>query len=166
MSDGRLRVAGAFHEGKRTGTFIFWNASGGRLAAIPYDNNVRNGTIALWHVGGRPAREIGRRLEAPVVRGEAHGMHRAWHANGQLQYEATYDHDRLLDAAAWDADGRALPQRDARATVVQARRRDDSFVASLERMVADHRVQCNESTRAAAPASAVKRERVMAARPS
>ena len=47
--DGALRVAGAFHYGKRTGSFIFWNDRGARIAHIPYDDGVRNGTLATWY---------------------------------------------------------------------------------------------------------------------
>lgn len=148
MADGRPRVVGAFHDGKRTGTFIFWNESGGRLAAIPYDNNVRNGTVALWHIGGKPPREIGRRLEAPVVHGQAHGAQRGWHVNGKLMYEATYERGRLVAASAWDARGRALPDAEARKLVTDAQRRDDVFLGTLERLVSEHRGQCDEAAKA------------------
>ncbi|HZQ62889.1 MAG TPA: hypothetical protein VFC24_16160 [Casimicrobiaceae bacterium] len=147
-NDGRLRVVGAFHDGRRTGTFIFWNGSGARIAAIPYDENVRNGTIALWHVRGRPSHEIGRRLEAPVVKGEPHGVHRAWHLNGKLQYEATYEHGRLASAKAWDANGRALAEAEAQRIALAARKRDEAYVAMLEKMVADHQPRCDDSARA------------------
>src|SRR5436190_5953677 len=43
---GALRVAGAFNHGKRTGSFLFWSASGSRVAHLPYDDDARNGTLA------------------------------------------------------------------------------------------------------------------------
>ncbi len=49
--NGQLRVVGAFNEGMRTGSFIFWTANGVRAAHVPYDNNLRNGTVALWYDG-------------------------------------------------------------------------------------------------------------------
>ena len=34
-SSGALRVTGAFNHGRRTGSFIFWEPSGARVAHIP-----------------------------------------------------------------------------------------------------------------------------------
>ena len=47
-SSGTLRIAGAFNRGKRTGSFIFWDGSGSRIAHIPYDDDVVRGAC-----GGR-----------------------------------------------------------------------------------------------------------------
>jgi len=76
MRSGQPRVVGAFRDGIRTGTFIFWNDSGTRVGVIPYDEDMASGTIALWYAtaGKRPA---ARWLEAPVVRGKPHGERRA-----------------------------------------------------------------------------------------
>ena len=35
MPDGALRVAGAFAQGRLTGTFIFWTAGGARYSSSP-----------------------------------------------------------------------------------------------------------------------------------
>jgi len=148
MSNGRVRTVGAYHDGKRTGTFIFWNESGARVAAIPYDENVRNGTIALWQPGARPRRDMVRKLEAPVVKGEPHGVHRAWHANGQLQYEATYEHGELHDVSAWDAKGNRLSSPEAKRIAEAARKRDEAYLAALEKMIADHQPRCDDSIKA------------------
>lgn len=151
MSNGRVRVVGAFRDGKRTGTFIFWNEDGARVAVIPYDANVRNGTVALWHVGGKPSREIGRRLEDPIVNGQAHGVHRAWHVNGKPMFEATYEHDQLVRVAAWDTAGRELPEARARRLAIDTHARDEAYLARLERMVAEHEPRCDDSIKAEQP---------------
>ena len=79
-ADGALRVAGAFHYGKRTGSFIFWNDRGARIAHIPYDDGVRNGTLATWYdrkVSGEPPR----RFESAWRRGVRDGLTRTWYAD-------------------------------------------------------------------------------------
>src|SRR3982750_2852733 len=53
-SDGRLRIAGAFAHGRRTGTFLFWAATGARTALIPYDDDAKVGTVALWYPPAAP----------------------------------------------------------------------------------------------------------------
>ncbi len=152
--DGRLRVSGAFHEGKRTGTFIFWNAAGLRVAVIPYEEDVRNGTIALWQPGPRGGRDPTRRLEAPVVRGHAHGVTRAWDTDARLRYEATYAHDQLQRVLAWDASGKQLGDDAARAMANEAQRRDSAYIDGLEAMLARHRPSCNRPS----PSGAAKEE--------
>ncbi len=142
-SAGRLRVLGAFHAGKPTGTFIFWNDAGGRLAAIPYDDGVRNGTVALWHVVGTPPREQGRRLELPLARGAPHGVVRTWHTNGQLRSEAEFAAGEPVKVAAWDASGRALSAADARRIVREDQRRHDAELVRLEELVSKHLPVCD-----------------------
>ncbi|MEO5700256.1 MAG: hypothetical protein ABIS17_12625 [Casimicrobiaceae bacterium] len=144
-ADGLLRVLGAFHAGKRTGTFIFWNGSGGRVAAIPYDEDVRNGTIATWHIGTRPAREIGRNLEAPVQRGKVHGTLRSWYRNGKLRILAEYERGTPLAVQAWDEAGRALPEAAARRIEDEVMRERDRELDALERLIAEHQPDCNDS---------------------
>ncbi|TMH17752.1 MAG: hypothetical protein E6H64_14565 [Betaproteobacteria bacterium] len=41
MPDGRLRVVGAFAQGRMTGTFIFWSGAGARVAVMPFDRGIR-----------------------------------------------------------------------------------------------------------------------------
>src|SRR5436305_8198373 len=59
---GRLRVAGAFSHGRKTGTFIFWTRAGARLAVIPYQDDHKTGTVALWHTLPGVPRELPRKL--------------------------------------------------------------------------------------------------------
>lgn len=143
MADGRVRVQGAFHDGKRTGTFIFWNANGARLAVVPYDNDVRSGTIALWQSRGKPMTEGQRVLEAPVVAGQAHGLRRSWYATGHLRSEATFDRGTLIDARVLSESGRPLPTVEARRTTLDDARAEETVIAALERMVAGHLPRCD-----------------------
>src|SRR5215470_17260609 len=77
MPDGRLRILGAFAKGRRTGTFLFWAASGDRIAVIPYDDDAKVGTIALWYPPSIPLTEPRRKLEAANSAGVRHGVTRS-----------------------------------------------------------------------------------------
>ena len=61
---GRLRALGAFNRGKRTGSFIFWNAAGVRIAHVPYEEDEKNGTLALWYPTLARGPDAQQRLEA------------------------------------------------------------------------------------------------------
>ena len=113
-STGKLRVVGAYNRGKRTSSFIFWNAAGVRVAHIPFDDDVISGTVALWYA--TPVRNgmTPQKLEAVYASGRLNGVKRSWHPNGRLRGEFTYDDGVLGEAKAWDSRGAALPEGEAR----------------------------------------------------
>lgn len=141
-TSGALRVAGAFAMDRRTGTFVFWTAAGARIAVIPYDESVRSGTVALWHVDAHAAKEASHRLEAPYVAGLRHGTSRAWHYNGEPRGEYVYVHGRLVEARGWTKAGVALNEAQAAVQAASDFARDEELLGSLERMVAAHKPHC------------------------
>jgi len=141
MPDGQLRVAGAFAQGRKTGTFVFWTSRGARIAVVPYDDDAKTGTIARWYTtttGG----ESGRRLEAPYTDNALNGIERSWHANGVLRSELRYEHGTLLSAQAWDRSGTLLPEAHARRLAAQDAAADERVLADLEAIVQDHLPRC------------------------
>jgi hypothetical protein len=134
--EGRLRIAGALAHGHRTGTFIFWDARGARLAVIPYDNGRKVGTVALWHPPGGSTHEGRRRLEAPYAGGMRHGVTRSWHDNGRPRAEVRYEHGRIAEARAWRRSGAELAPDDASAQAVRDAAAADALFAELESLVA------------------------------
>lgn len=154
-ADGRLRVAGALSKGRRTGTFIFWNAKGARVAVIPYDNGQIAGTVALWHAPRRASGEGVRKLEAPYVGGRRNGITRSWYDSGRPRAELRYEDGALAEAQAWRADGSALADADARALAERDAVADAATFADLEGLVAANQPACDDGARTAWPPSAV-----------
>jgi len=144
-ADGRLRVAGAFAKGHRTGTFVFWNAKGARIAVIPYDNDDKIGTVALWYVPRVGSIDGRRKLEAPYAAGRRHGVTRSWHDNGRPRVELRYEQGMLAEARAWRPNGNEVPERDARMLAERDAAADDAVFAELESIVAAHLPACEES---------------------
>ena len=114
MPDGRLRILGAFAKGRRTGTFLFWASTGARIAVIPYDDDAKVGTVALWYRAGDPQGEPRRKLEAAYAAGVRHGITRSWHANGRRRAEYLYERGSLAAAQAWSESGAPLAEPEAR----------------------------------------------------
>jgi antitoxin component YwqK of YwqJK toxin-antitoxin module len=154
MSDGRLRVAGAFAQGRMTGTFIFWTAGGARLAVVPMDNDVRSGTVALWYTGPGGRAEAGHKLEAPFVDGRPHGVKRSWYPSGQPRTETRYEHGELAEARAWSARGQPLSEEAARKLAARDADSDERTYDSLIALVRGHLPICEAATpEPAAPAA-------------
>ena len=141
--DGRLRILGAFARGRRTGTFLFWSANGDRTAVIPYDDDAKVGTVALWYPPSIPLTEPRRKLEAPFAAGIRHGLTRSWHANGRPRAEYLYEHGKLVTARAWSEQGASLAEVDARRAAERDLAADGEYVASLERTIAENGPRCD-----------------------
>ena len=142
MADGRLRIAGAFAQGKKTGTFIFWTPGGARLAVIPYDEDVKTGTVALWYVASAEDTERSRKLEAPYVDDRLHGVRRSWYANGTLSTELHYEHGVLTEVRAWSDTNTPLPDNTARAIAMRDVEIEAQAYATLEAIVRDNLPRC------------------------
>lgn len=140
--DGHLRVAGAFAHGRKTGTFIFWNSTGARVAVIPYQDDEKSGTVALWYTSPGARREFRRKLEAPYVGDNLHGIKRSWHLGGGTRTEIRYEHGAVIDAQAWDEDGRPRPEAAANAQAAADEITDRRFYATLEALVRSHLPRC------------------------
>lgn len=142
-ADGRLRVAGAFNHGRRTGSFIFWDASGSRVAHIPYDDDVRNGTLATWFQAPGREMEPARRFESTWRHGARDGLTRTWYRDGHRRTEAEFRQGAAIVASAWSDAGTRLPERAARDTVASDAAAADGDYAALEALVRTHLPHCD-----------------------
>jgi antitoxin component YwqK of YwqJK toxin-antitoxin module len=147
MPDGTLRVAGAFTRGKRTGTFLFWSSSGVRIALLPYDDDVKSGTVALWYSNAGPKSEPRPKLEAVYVNGRQAGGARSWYPDGRRRAEFRYDHGVLTEARAWNARGAPLPETEARLLAGRDVAADEKFYDELEAIVRDNPPPCDANGR-------------------
>ena len=141
--DGRLRVIGAFAKGRRTGTFVFWSSTGARIAVIPYEDDAKVGTVALWYAPANPRGESRRKLESAYAAGVLHGFTRSWHAHGKRRAEYLYERGQLAAAEAWSESGEPLSAPEARRLAEKDRGTDADFYAGLERMIAENAPRCD-----------------------
>jgi hypothetical protein len=154
MPDGRLRIVGAFAQGRMTGTFIFWSAAGARVAVMPFDNDAKSGTVALWYTPPDGRVEAGRNLEAPYVDDRPHGIVRSWHPDGRPRAEYRYEHGVLSDARAWSDSGTALAGTEAEHLAVRDAANDERFYASLLAVIRENLPACEaDRPNGAAPPS-------------
>jgi hypothetical protein len=140
--DGRLRVSGAFNNGKRTGSFIFWSNEGVRVAHIPYDEDERNGTVATWYPG-RAGAEPARRFESAWRGGRREGLTRSWYADGRRRSESEYARGALVTTAGWSDTGTRLGDEAARALAQRDAEAADAEYAELDRLVREHLPRCD-----------------------
>jgi antitoxin component YwqK of YwqJK toxin-antitoxin module len=146
-ANGQLRVAGAFNQGKRIGSFLFWSSSGARLALLPFDDDALTGTVALWYFPASAKGEPQPKLEAAYANGVLSGTARSWHPDGHPRAEFRYEHGELAEARAWGARGKPVPDADARAMAAKDRVADETYYNALETVVRDHPPTCDANGR-------------------
>jgi hypothetical protein len=141
-ASGALRIAGAFHLGLRTSSFLFWDERGARLAQLPYDEGQLSGTIALWYPASDARGDARRQLEAGYRRGRPHGLRRAWDEAGRLRGEDRYEEGVLVDARAFDEQGGILADAAARVAAERALSAAARALAQFEGLVDDNPISC------------------------
>jgi len=141
--DGGLRILGAFAKGRRTGTFLFWAATGARIAVVPYDDDAKVGTVAVWYSSSAPQAEPRRKLKAAYAAGVRHGITRSWHGNGRQATEYLYERGSLVAAKAWSEAGAPLAETEARRAAERDAVADAEFLAGLERTIAENTRRCD-----------------------
>lgn len=140
--DGQLRVAGAFNDGRRAGSFIFWSGAGVRLAHIPFDDDARNGTLALWH-DGPAGREPVRWLESVWHHGVRDGQTRSWFGDGRPRDESEYVEGRLAASRGWTDAGERLTDDVALERARADAATEDAYFSALDQIVRDHLPRCD-----------------------
>ena len=141
---GQLRVAGAFNEGTRTGSFIFWRGNGVREAHVPYDNGLRNGTVATWYDGASD-REPPRHVESEWRHGVREGTTRTWYLDGHPRSETEYAKGAIASSGAWSDAGERLADDAARALAEADEQAADAAYAGLNDRIASHMPNCGQS---------------------
>jgi hypothetical protein len=142
-SSGELRVAGAFNRGKRTGSFILWNDAGSRIAHIPYDDDVRSGTLATWYEARTGAAEPARRDESSWRRGSREGVTRTWYRDGHRRTEAEFERGAVVTSVGWADAGARLSDHAARNAVERDAAAADGQYVELEALVRTHLPHCD-----------------------
>lgn len=145
-ANGQVRVVGAFNRGKRMGSFLFWSDTGARLAQLPYDEDVLNGSVASWYPPSSRSAEQVQKLEANYAQGRIAGPKRSWYANGRDRTELRYDAGALAAARAFAPSGKPLADAEARALAGRDEAADRRFVDSLEALVRAHLPRCDPAS--------------------
>jgi hypothetical protein len=140
--DGRLRVQGAFTQGQRVGSFIFWSSTGVRIAHLPFDADALNGTVSLWYIDAPAGDDAPRKLEAGYRAGERHGLTRSWYPDGRRRAEFEYAGGALVSAYAWSPAGTAYDETEARALAERDRASDVEYLDALLATVRRHMPDC------------------------
>ena len=141
---GTLRVVGAFAQGRRTGSFLFWSSDGARVAHLPFEDDRLTGTLALWYPPTPRQAEGRHRVEATYAAGRLSGLKRSWYPSGRPRAEYSYRSGELVEATAFTETGDKVPaaQVGADGRARRGGRRRAGGVARSDGPVASPAVRC------------------------
>ncbi|MFJ3948837.1 toxin-antitoxin system YwqK family antitoxin [Streptomyces libani] len=90
-----------YHNGEPlTGEVVTRDAEGRMISLVHYVGGITSGPQTHWYADGS------KKTEGTVMRGEAVGEWRSWHANGQLsEYTLFSQHGEYMRRQRWDKDG-------------------------------------------------------------
>jgi antitoxin component YwqK of YwqJK toxin-antitoxin module len=104
---GQLQYIGTFVDDEKEGLWIVWEATGVKIAEIPYKDGIRNGPIKLWYGSfidsGKRAGNI--KLEANFLQGNYHGDYKTFLPDGKTRNEVEYEHGNINQVKLYDYNG-------------------------------------------------------------
>lgn len=130
------QAAGECRHGKPEGRWTLWDESGTKVAELTYRDGYFEGAVAFWH-GAQAGPRLRGKLKArgAFVDGQWHGLTRTYWPDGRVRSERTYETDNLIDAQAFDQQGTALSEEEARKVAAADEEMDNALLDALDEYI-------------------------------
>ncbi len=131
----RVRVDGRVDSGRMTGTWVYYDSYGEKLAVVNYKLDQRHGPVQLYYVtaDGPAVRRL--RMTGEFVNGAQNGMLQSRWPSGGKKLERDFDQGILQGARGWTEKGARLDDGMAMAAAIKESRDEDALLAELESFV-------------------------------
>lgn len=134
---GVLRVEGMLKDGKKEGTWIFFDFQGVKDAEVGYKDDALSGPCLMWY-GSFQSPDIAgkKKLEAVFDNGAFHGPYANYYPNGQKRSDVLFDHGKIIKARAWEKDGKEVSEKMAMENALNDFNADIEYLADRENVIA------------------------------
>jgi hypothetical protein len=131
----RVRVDGRVDSGRMTGTWVYYDSYGEKLAVVSYRLDQRHGPVQLYYVtaDGPAVRRL--RMTGEFVNGAQNGMLQSRWPSGGKKLERDFDQGILQGARGWTEKGGRMEDGTAMAAAIKESRDEDALLAELESFV-------------------------------
>ncbi len=145
LGPGGDRIEGHYCDGRRCGVFTFYSGPGLKVAELPYEGRVLNGSVHLWYLphtatGSRH----GRKSSAEFADGRRHGDMRTWWPTGVRRTDFAYRQGAMTGGTAWSPEGEELPPDEGMALAQHDADADRRLFRALGSIVGSHPPRCGE----------------------
>ncbi len=130
------QAAGECRHGKPEGRWTLWDESGTKVAELTYRDGYFEGSIAFWHGAQAGPRLKGRlKCRGAFTDGQWHGLVRTYWPDGRIRSERTYEADTVVAALAFDQQGQALTEEEARKVAAADEQQDNALLDALDELI-------------------------------
>lgn len=130
------QAAGECRHGKPEGRWTLWDESGTKVAELTYRDGYFEGSIAFWHGAQAGPRLKGRlKCRGSFTDGQWHGLVRTYWPDGRIRSERTYEADTVIAALAFDQQGGALTEDEARKVAAADEQQDNALLDALDEYI-------------------------------
>jgi hypothetical protein len=112
--DGKVQVRGNFEQGRKTGTWIFADSGGVKVAELTYRDGLRDGPFQMWYGSFAFPESAGKdKLAATFDADQLDGDKTRWRKDGSPECKTRFDHGTIINAECWDGNGVQKSQSDS-----------------------------------------------------
>ncbi len=130
------QAAGECRNGKPEGRWTLWDESGVKVAELTYRDGYFEGSIAFWHGAKTGPRLKGKlKCRGSFSDGQWHGLVRTFWPDGRIRSERTYEADTIVAAQAFDPQGGALAEEEARKVAAADEQQDNGLLDALDEYI-------------------------------
>lgn len=130
------QAAGECRHGKPEGRWTLWDESGTKVAELTYRDGYFEGSIAFWHGAQAGPRLKGKlKCRGSFADGQWHGLVRTFWPDGRIRSERTYEADTIVTALAFDPQGGALADEEARKVAAADEQQDNALLDALDEYI-------------------------------
>lgn len=130
------QAAGECRHGKPEGRWTLWDESGTKVAELTYRDGYFEGSIAFWHGAQAGPRLKGRlKCRGSFTDGQWHGLVRTYWPDGRIRSERTYETDTVVAALAFNQQGEALTEEEARKVAAADEQQDNALLDALDELI-------------------------------
>ncbi len=131
----RLRVDGRVDSGRMTGTWLYYDSKGEKLALVTYRADQRTGPAELFYVTADGPAVKRQRMNGAYVAGTQNGMFTSNWPSGGKKLERDFDQGILQGARGWSEKGERLSDGAAMTAAIAESKAEEDLLTELENFV-------------------------------
>ena len=131
----RVRVDGRVDGGRMTGSWLYYDSKGERLASVTYRADQRTGPAELYYVTADGPAVKRQRMHGTYVAGSQHGTFTSNWPSGGKKLERDFDQGILQGARGWTEKGERMSDGAAMTTAIAESKAEEDLLTELENFV-------------------------------
>lgn len=132
-SRGNVQVRGNFQQGRKTGTWIFSDSGGIKVAELTYRDGLRHGPFRMWYGSLAFPESAGKDKVAAAFDGDQlNGDKTRWRKDGSPECKTRFDHGAIINVECWDANGLQMSEAESLKITREELKADEEWFKAMD----------------------------------